>query len=229
VATTTVLASTAASGPKGVGLDMADLDRTASPCDDFYEFSGGNWLKANAIPSYATSWGPRNLLGLRTQATLKQILEEAATNRSAAPGSNTQKVGDFYAAAMDTVAIEKAGISLLKLELACIARLKTRAELPTLIAHEQDLGTGAFFRATRRSMKNKAHATWWACTRVASLWATATIISKTTPARIKYARLAGSICAKYLACWAIVRPWPNATLPPSSASKSAWPRLRAPV
>ncbi len=98
------------------------------------------------MPSYATSWGPRNLLGLRTQTTLKQILEEAAANRSAAPGSNAQKVGDFYAAAMDTVAIEKAGITPLKPELARIAALKTRAELPALIAHEQDLGTGAFFR-----------------------------------------------------------------------------------
>jgi putative endopeptidase len=129
-----------------VGLDVADLDRTVSPCEDFFEFSGGNWLKANPVPSYATSWGPRNLLGLRTQATLRQILEDAAANRSAAPGSNAQKVGDFYAAAMDTTAIEKAGLAPLQPELARIAALKTRAQLPALIAHEQDLGTGVFFR-----------------------------------------------------------------------------------
>jgi len=139
-------ASPAAPAPKGVGLDVADLDRSVSPCEDFFEFSGGNWLKANPVPSYATSWGPRNLLGLRTQATLKQILEDAAANRSAAPGSNAQKVGDFYAAAMDTVAIEKAGLTPLKPELTRIAALKTRAQLPALIAHEQDLGTGVFFR-----------------------------------------------------------------------------------
>ena len=146
VATTTAPTPPATPDPKGVGLDVADLDRSVSACDDFFEFSGGNWLKANPVPSYATSWGPRNLLGLRTQATLKQILEEAAANRTAAPGSNAQKVGDFYGAAMDTVAIEKAGIAPLKPELARIAALKTRAELPALIAHEQELGTGAFFR-----------------------------------------------------------------------------------
>jgi putative endopeptidase len=138
----------ATAGPTlpGVGLDVADLDRSVSPCQDFYDFSGGNWLKSNPIPSYATSWGPRNLLGLRTQATLKQILEDAAANRSATPGSNLQKVGDFYAAAMDTVAIEKAGLAPLRPELARIAALKTRAQLPALIAHEQDLGSGVFFR-----------------------------------------------------------------------------------
>jgi len=145
-ATTTPAAAPAGHVLKGVGLDVADLDRSVSPCQDFYEFSGGNWLKANPIPSYATSWGPRNLLGLRTQATLKQILEDAAANRNAAPGSNTQKVGDFYAAAMDTVAIERAGLTPLRPELARIAALKSRAQLPALIAHEQDLGTGVFFR-----------------------------------------------------------------------------------
>jgi len=145
-ATTTPAAAPASPAPKGVGLDVADLDRSVSPCQDFYEFSGGNWLKSNPIPSYATSWGPRNLLGLRTQATLKQILEDAAANRNAAPGSNAQKVGDFYAAAMDTAAIERAGLTPLRPELARIAALKSRAQLPALIAHEQDLGTGVFFR-----------------------------------------------------------------------------------
>ncbi|MGI4867525.1 MAG: M13 family metallopeptidase [Janthinobacterium lividum] len=145
VATATTPAPPAVPSPKGVGLDVADLDRSVAPCDDFFEFSGGNWLRANPVPSYATSWGPRSLLALRTQATLKQILEEAAANRSATPGSNAQKVGDFYGAAMDTAAIEKAGITPLKPELARIAALRTRAELPALIAHEQDLGTGAFF------------------------------------------------------------------------------------
>ena len=146
VATATIPAP-ATQAPKGVGLDVADLDRTVSPCQDFFEFSGGNWLKANLIPSYATSWGPRNLLGLRTQATLKQLLEEAAANHNAAPGSNAQKVGDFYAAAMDTTAIERAGIVALRPELARIAALKTRAQLPALLAREQDLGTDAFFRS----------------------------------------------------------------------------------
>ena len=139
-------ASPAAPDPKGVGLDVADLDRTVDACDNFYQFSGGNWLKNNPLPDYASRWGPRNLLGERTQKLLRQILEDAAANRSTAPGSNAQKVGDFYAAAMDTAAIERAGLGPLRPELARIAGLRDRAQLPTLIAHEHELQTGIFFR-----------------------------------------------------------------------------------
>jgi putative endopeptidase len=45
---------------KGVGIDVADIDRSVEPCEDFFQFSGGNWLKNNPIPAYASSWGPRN-------------------------------------------------------------------------------------------------------------------------------------------------------------------------
>ena len=133
--------------PAGVGLSMADLDRTVNPCDDFFQFSGGNWLRSNPVPSYASSWGPRNLLGDRTQALLRRILEDAAANQAAVPGSNAQKVGDFYAAAMDTAAIEKAGLAPLKPELARLAAVRDAAGLRAEIVRLQDLQTGVFFRA----------------------------------------------------------------------------------
>ncbi|MFD2718940.1 M13 family metallopeptidase [Hymenobacter monticola] len=132
--------------PKGVGLDMADLDRTVNPCDDFFQFSGGNWLRNNPVPSYASSWGPRNLLGNRTQALLRQILEDAAANRTAAPGSNLQKVGDFYAAAMDTAAIDRAGLAPLRPELERLAAVRDAAALHREIIRLQDLGVGVFFQ-----------------------------------------------------------------------------------
>ncbi|MBF9221692.1 M13 family metallopeptidase [Hymenobacter ruricola] len=152
VATTTptaapvVAASSAPNDPKGVGLDMADIDRSVNPCDDFFQFSGGNWLRSNPVPSYASSWGPRNLLGNRTQDLLRKILEDAAANRNATPGSNLQKVGDFYAAAMDTAAIDRAGLAPLKPELDRVAAVRDAATLRAEIIHLQELGLGVFFR-----------------------------------------------------------------------------------
>ena len=133
-------------GP-GRSINLQDVDRSVSPCEDFYQFSGGNWLRNNPVPGYASSWGPRNLLNDRTQATLRRILEDAAADRSAAPGSNRQKVGDYYAVGMDSVGLEKAGLTYLKPELARISGLKTAADVRAEIARQQTLGTGAFFRA----------------------------------------------------------------------------------
>jgi putative endopeptidase len=78
---------------------------------------------------------------------LHQILNEAAANTSATPGSNLQKVGDFYASGMDTVAIEKAGLTPLQPELARIAAVKDRAGLLAALAHLKQLQVGAFFGA----------------------------------------------------------------------------------
>ncbi|WP_400192947.1 M13 family metallopeptidase [Hymenobacter sp. B81] len=132
---------------KGLSINPADINPAVSPCEDFYQYSGGNWLKNNPLPSYATRWGPRNLLGERTQALLRQILEDAAANSSAPKGSNLQKVGDFYASAMDTVAIEKAGLSPLKPELDRIAAVKDQKTLLAALARQKQLQTGAFFGA----------------------------------------------------------------------------------
>ncbi|SHL65673.1 M13 family metallopeptidase [Hymenobacter psychrotolerans] len=132
---------------KGVGIDPKDTDPSVSPCEDFFQFSGGNWLKNNPIPGYASSWGPRNLLNDRTQAMLRQILEEAAANTAAPKGTNLQKVGDFYASGMDSVALEKAGLTYLQPELKRIAAIKDLKSLHATLARQQMLGTGAFFRA----------------------------------------------------------------------------------
>lgn len=140
-------AALAPPAPKGVGLDMADLDRAVNPCDDFFQFSGGSWLRNNPVPSYASSWGPRNLLGNRTQDLLRRILDAAAANRAAAPGSNPRKVGDFYAAAMDTVAIDRASLAPLKPELVRVAAVRDAAGLRAEIVHLQELKTGVFFQA----------------------------------------------------------------------------------
>ena len=131
---------------QGLSINVADIDRSVAPCEDFFQFSGGNWLRANPIPGYASSWGPRNLLQDRNQALMRRILEQAAANTSAAKGSNAQKVGDFYASAMDTAAIEKAGLAPLKPELDRLGAVKDRRGLIDALARQKTLQTGAYLR-----------------------------------------------------------------------------------
>ncbi|UPL48943.1 M13 family metallopeptidase [Hymenobacter sublimis] len=146
VTATTTTTPEAPSVP-GVGLAVANIDRSVAPCDDFFHFASGTWLKNTAIPASEVRWGSFQQLADQNNAVSRQILEEAAANRNAPKGSNLQKVGDYYASAMDSVAIERAGITPLKPELARIAAAKDLKSLQAVVARHQALGTGAFFRA----------------------------------------------------------------------------------
>jgi predicted metalloendopeptidase len=114
------------------GIRPAFLDTTVKPDQDFFLYANGGWLKANPIPADQTTWGAFNELREANRATLRQIMEEAAAAR-APKGSALQKVGDFYAAGMDTAAIAKAGLKPLKPFLARIEALKDAKGLATEI------------------------------------------------------------------------------------------------
>jgi putative endopeptidase len=122
-----------------LGVDTTGFDRSVRPQDDFFRFVNGGWLKTAHIPADRSSYGSFIELRDRSEASLHQILEEAAGAHAAA-GTDLQKVGDFYAAYMDTARIEAAGITPLRPELARIAALRSRDQLPELFAALQQIG-----------------------------------------------------------------------------------------
>ena len=128
----------------GVGLDIAGLDAAVSPCADFSEYVNGKWSRNTPIPAAESYWGNFNLVQERNQAIMRQILDEAAATKGAKPGSNLQKVGDYYATAMDSAAINRAGLAPLQGEIYRIMSAKTKAALVPVIARHQQLGTNAF-------------------------------------------------------------------------------------
>ena len=141
--------SNAADKPASWGFDTANLDKSCKPCDDFYQFAMGGWMKANPIPPEYSTFGSFTRLADQNQQNLRNILEDAAKAK-AAPGSNEQKIGDFYAGCMDTTAIDAAGTKPLEPELARIANITKIAGLQAEAEHLHSIGAGALFRFTSR-------------------------------------------------------------------------------
>ena len=95
--------------PNAPAIDLANLDPTCKACDDFYQFATGGWAKSHSLPPGRARWGGFDELALHNRDVLHGILEDAAKATNAPAGSDTQKLGSFYRACMDTDAIEKAG------------------------------------------------------------------------------------------------------------------------
>ena len=129
----------------GHGFDLANLDRSVSPCDDFFQFADGGWVKSHEIPAAYPSWGTFNKLRDDNEDVLHKILDRAAADKSAAPGSNWQKIGDFYASCMDEAAIETAGIKPLQPYLKAIEDIKDAKTLQAEIADLHRQGVRAVF------------------------------------------------------------------------------------
>jgi putative endopeptidase len=125
------------------GFDLRAIDRKANPCEDFYQFACGTWLKNNPIPSDQASWGRFSELAERNKAILRQILEQAATAKNQDP--NLQKIGDYYASCMDEKTIAAKGIAPLKPLLDRIAAMKNTQDLSAETARLHRMGVNVLF------------------------------------------------------------------------------------
>jgi len=124
-------------------LDPAALDKTTSPCEDFYQFACGGWLAATQIPADRADWS-RGFYTLRERsvAELRTILDAEAAGKIDPADRFGGKVGDFYASCMDEAGIEARGLSDLKAEWARIDAIQDRDGLATELADLHRAGLG---------------------------------------------------------------------------------------
>ncbi|MFO1337427.1 MAG: M13 family metallopeptidase N-terminal domain-containing protein [Burkholderiaceae bacterium] len=130
--------------PYTPGLDLASMDHTASPCEDFYQYVCGGWIKNNPIPSDQARWDVYAKLADENKRYLWGILDTLARQPE---GRNLaqQQIGDLFASCMDESTAEARGMKALAPLLARIDAMKTKAELPALVAAlHLATGSGAF-------------------------------------------------------------------------------------
>jgi endothelin-converting enzyme/putative endopeptidase len=133
------------SGPTLRGPDETALDRSASPCDDFYQFACGGWMKATPIPEDEATWVRSfSVLHEENLRALRGILErdEAGDTRGDPYG---RELGDLWGSCMDEQTIEKRAISDLQPELDGIDRVSDSKRLVQAIAHLHAIGVGVAF------------------------------------------------------------------------------------
>jgi putative endopeptidase len=122
------------------GIDLAAMDRTVVPGEDFYRYVNGTWLKTTQIPADKSRWHPYDELNEINIARVRTLVEAAG---KAPVGTVERKIGDYYAAHLDEAAREKAGFTPLAPELARIAAIATPADLARALALQSVNGIGS--------------------------------------------------------------------------------------
>ncbi len=115
------------------GFDAAGMDTSAKPGADFNAYASGRWTKATTIPADRSRWGMFDQLREESDANVHALLEEA-TKANADKGTNAQKIADYYAAYLDTAAIDARGLAPARAGLDAIAAVKTHDDVAKLMA-----------------------------------------------------------------------------------------------
>lgn len=126
-------------------LDPANMDTTVKAGDDFYRFANGTWLKNHPIPAEYSRYGAFEVLEEENYTQLKTILSEASDDKNAAAGSVNQKIRDFYNSGMDTIKIDKDGITPLKAELDQVNAFATPDDVQKMIIQQHASGNYPLF------------------------------------------------------------------------------------
>ena len=124
---------------------VSHIDSSISPAENFFLYANNGWFKANPIPSTKNSVGIFRTIQDTINSQVRQVCEKAAAMKDAEKGSKEQMIGDYYASGIDTVTIEKNGLSALKEQLDMINAIHTSTDIAQVAAKLHVIGCSALY------------------------------------------------------------------------------------
>jgi len=125
------------------GIDLANLDTTALPGTDFYQYACGGWMKNHPLTDEYSQYGSFTVLAENNRKQMQGLIEELAKGQHEA-GSVAQKIGTLYNLAMDSVKLNQEGTAPIKAELEEIASLKNKADIYALLGSLERRGITSY-------------------------------------------------------------------------------------
>ena len=122
------------------GVYVGDMDKSADPCSNFYDYANGTWRASNPIPDSMTRWSRRWAAGETAKDQLKTILEDVSAKTDWKKGSVEQQISDFYGACMDQARVDALGFTPVKPLLSDIDAMKGTGDVQKMIARLHALG-----------------------------------------------------------------------------------------
>jgi putative endopeptidase len=129
------------------GIETQYIDNTVRVQDNFYRYVNGKWLSGTEIPPDKSSYGSFYKLDDDTQDQLRSVVEGLQISADAAD-MDQQKIADLYGSFMDEATLERLRLKPLDGEFARVAALRTKAQIPSLIAHLNRIGVVAPYTPT---------------------------------------------------------------------------------
>jgi len=139
-----VLMTTACTKQQTTGIDLANLDMTAAPQCDFYQFACGGWMANNPLTPEYSRFGSFDKLGLQNLEQVNGLIKDIAAKQHE-QGSIAQKIGDVYNLAMDTARRDREGIAPVLPTLAEIDAIQSRDLLSEVLGKAMDFQLWAMY------------------------------------------------------------------------------------